>query len=88
VSYRGERELLASMINTCNHKREATNQYLVLNLDDTFSMLYLNGKIQDIITERMHNAMFEKVVNAPLKIKDIAVILVNAILKTKGKVKL
>lgn len=80
-----ERELLASMIKTCNHKRKSINQYLVLNLDDAFNMPYLNGKIQDIITERMHNVMFGKAANAPLKIKDIAVILVNSILKIKGK---
>ncbi len=58
--------------------------YVVLNLDDEFSMSYLNAQIQDIITNRMHRALFENKENPALHIKDIAVDLVNAILKAKG----
>ena len=81
-------EALEKIDNSRKRNNKLQNKYLVLNIDDTFSMPHLNAQIQDIITKRMHNAMFEKMVNIPLKIKDIAVILVNAILKTKGKVKL
>jgi len=78
-----QRELLASMIRTCNLKRERQNKYAVLNLDDEFSMPHLNAKIQDIITIRMHHEMFANTKNLPLKIKDIVIVLVNAIKKAK-----
>ncbi len=60
-----------------------TNDYVVLNLDDEFSMPYLNARIQYIITKRMYDVFYEKKQNLPLKIKDIAIILINSILKVK-----
>ncbi len=66
-------------------KKKIYPSYLVLNLDDEFSMPYLNEKVQDIITTRMHKAFFDDKENLPLYIKDIAVDLINAILKAKGK---
>lgn len=82
-----ERQTLASLLikvdGARRQKGKPINDYVVLNLDDEVSMSYLNARIQDTITKRMHAAMFENKHNEPLYIRDIAVDLVNAILKAK-----
>lgn len=54
------------------------NKYLVLNLDDDFSIHYLFQRIALLNEKTRFNQKWRE-----LKIKDIAVDLVNAILKTK-----
>lgn len=82
-----------SYLNVINiHRKQdgkKDNRYVVLNLDDEISLAHLSGKLTEIIHKRMlehldeekgtlHEANLE-----PIKVKDIAVDLVNAILRSK-----
>ncbi len=65
------------------------NRYVVLNLDDEISLAHLSGKLTEIIHKRMlahldeEKGTLQEVNIEPSKVKDIAVDLVNAILKAK-----
>lgn len=65
--------------------------YLVLNIDDDIDLAHLNIKITDLIHNRMlahidlYTSILKDVVNQPVKVLDIAVDIVNAILRQKGE---
>jgi hypothetical protein len=78
------------VVNT--HRKEdgkQDNRYLVLNLEDEISLAYLSGKITEIIYKRMlahldeEKGTLHEVIADPIKIKDIAIDIVNAILRAK-----
>lgn len=62
----------------------ALNEYVVLNLDDEISLAHLNRKLTELIHKRMLSKAFDEpcLLEDP-KVRDIAVDLVNAILRTK-----
>lgn len=75
------------------HRKEdgkKDNRYVVLNLDDKISLAHLSGKLTELIHKRMLARLDEEkgtlhdVIVEPTKVKDIAVDIVNAILKAKG----
>ncbi len=72
--------ILASMIRTCNLKRLEKqgkyNSYLILNLDDEIDKPYLLEQISFQYDKCTHELR-------RMKVRDIAVTLVNAILKAK-----
>ena len=82
-----------SYLNVINiHRKEdgkKDNRYVVLNLEDDISLAYLYGKITEIIHKRMlahldeEKGTLQEVSEDPIKVKDIAIDIVNAILRLK-----
>jgi hypothetical protein len=82
-----------SYLNVINfHRKEdgkKNNQYVVLNLEDDISLAHLSGKLTELIHKRMLAHLDEEkgtlhdVITDPVKVKDIAIDIVNAILRAK-----
>ncbi len=82
-----------SYLNVINiHRKQdgkQDNRYVVLNLEDDISLAYLSGKITEIIHKRMlahldeEKGTLQEVSEGPIKVKDIAIDIVNAILRSK-----
>ena len=82
-----------SYLNVINiHRKQdgkKDNRYVVLNLDDEISLAHLSGKLIEIIHKRMLEHLDEEkgtlheTILEPTKVKDIAIEIVNAILRAK-----
>jgi hypothetical protein len=82
-----------SYLNMINiHRKEdgkKDNRYVVLNLEDEISLAHLSGKLTEIIHKRMlahldeEKGTLHEVIADPIKVKDIAIDIVNAILRAK-----